>query len=129
MTPFRIIKNAFYFRKVTGGSTLTQQLTINVLLSTDMTIQRKIKELILSIQIESKYSKDEILAMYLNEAPYGGASWGVGPAAEQYFGKPVKELNLAESAILAGMPQLPSCLLYTSPSPRDRTRSRMPSSA
>ena len=108
LTPFRIIKNAFYFRKVTGGSTLTQQLTRNVLLSTDRTIQRKIKELILSIQIESKYSKDEILAMYLNEAPYGGASWGVGPAAEQYFGKPVKELNLAESAILAGMPQLPS---------------------
>ncbi len=108
LTPFRIIKNAFYFRKVTGGSTLTQQLTRNVLLSTDRTIQRKIKELILSIQIESKYSKDQILAMYLNEAPYGGASWGVGPASEQYFGKPVKELNLAESAILAGMPQLPS---------------------
>jgi 1A family penicillin-binding protein len=108
LTPFRIIKNAFYFKKVTGGSTLTQQLTRNVLLSTDRTVQRKIKELILSIQIESKYSKDQILAMYLNEAPYGGASWGVGPASEQYFGKPVKELNLAESVILAGMPQLPS---------------------
>lgn len=108
LTPLRIIKNAFYFKKVTGGSTLTQQLTRNVLLSTDRTIHRKIKELILSIQIESKYSKDEILAMYLNEAPYGGASWGVGPAVEQYFGKSVKELNLAESAILAGMPQLPS---------------------
>ena len=124
LTPFRIIKNAFYFRKVTGGSTLTQQLTRNVLLSTDRTIQRKIKELILSIQIESKYSKDEILAMYLNEAPYGGASWGVGPAAEQYFGKPVKELNLAESAILAGMPQLPSVYSPYSKSPSayiDRT--------
>jgi 1A family penicillin-binding protein len=108
MTPLRIIKNVFYFGKVTGGSTLTQQLTKNVLLTTDRSVSRKIKELILSIQIDAKYSKDEILGMYLNEAPYGGASWGVAPAAEQYFNKPVKELNLAECAILAGMPQLPS---------------------
>jgi len=108
LTPFRIVKNVFYFGKITGGSTLTQQLTRNVLLTTDRTITRKIKELILSIQIDAKYSKDEILGMYLNEAPYGGSSWGVGPAAEQYFNKSVKELNLAESAILAGLPQLPS---------------------
>jgi 1A family penicillin-binding protein len=108
LTPFRIIKNFFYFGKVTGGSTLTQQLTRTALLSTERTITRKIKELILSIQIDAKYSKDEILGMYLNEAPYGGASWGVGSASEQYFGKSVKELNLAECAILAGLPQLPS---------------------
>ena len=108
LTPFRMIKNVFYFGKVTGGSTLTQQLTRTVLLTTDRTITRKIKELILSIQIDGKYSKDEILGMYLNEVPYGGASWGVGPAAEQYFNKSVKELNLAECAILAGLPQLPS---------------------
>ena len=108
LTPFRIIKNIFYFGKVTGGSTLTQQLTRNVLLTTERSLTRKIKELILSIQIDAKYSKDEILLMYLNEAPYGGASWGVEPAAQQYFGKTVKELNLAESAILAGLPQLPS---------------------
>ncbi|MDD2483204.1 MAG: PBP1A family penicillin-binding protein [Candidatus Shapirobacteria bacterium] len=108
LTPFRIVKNVFYFGKVTGGSTLTQQLTRNVLLTTERSLTRKIKELILSIQIDAKYSKDEILSMYLNEAPYGGASWGVGPAAEQYFNKPVKELNLAECAILAGLPQLPS---------------------
>ncbi len=108
LTPFRIIKNIFYFGKVTGGSTLTQQLTRNVLLTTERSITRKIKELILSIQIDAKYSKDEILSMYLNEAPYGGASWGVEPAAQQYFGKSVKELNLAECAILAGLPQLPS---------------------
>jgi 1A family penicillin-binding protein len=108
LTPFRIIKNVFYFGKITGGSTLTQQLSRNVLLSTERTVTRKIRELILSIQIEAKYSKDEILLMYLNEAPYGGASWGVGSAVEQYFGKSVKDLNLAESAILAGLPQLPS---------------------
>ena len=108
LTPFRIVKNLFYFGKITGGSTLTQQLTRNVLLTTDRTMTRKIKEFILSIQIDAKYSKDEILSMYLNEAPYGGASWGVEPASQQYFGKSVKELNLAESAIMAGMPQLPS---------------------
>ncbi len=108
LTPLRIIKNAFYFRKVTGGSTLTQQLTRNVLLTTERSLTRKIKEVILSIQIDAKYSKDEILSMYLNEAPYGGNSWGVGPAAKQYFSKEVKDLNLAECAILAGLPQLPS---------------------
>lgn len=108
LTPLRIIKNAFYFGKVTGGSTLTQQLTRTVLLTTERSLTRKIKELILSIQIDAKYSKDEILSMYLNEAPYGGASWGVEPASEQYFGKTVKELNLTECAILAGLPQLPS---------------------
>jgi len=108
LTPFRIIKNVFYFKKVTGGSTITQQLTRNVLLTTERSVTRKIKELILSIQIEAKYSKDDILLMYLNEAPYGGSAWGVGSAVELYFGKPLKDLDLAESAILAGMPQLPS---------------------
>ena len=108
LTPLRIIKNIFYFKKVTGGSTLTQQLTRNVLLTTERSITRKIKEVILSIQIDAKYDKDEILLMYLNEAPYGGNSWGVVPAAKQYFNKEVKDLDLAECAILAGLPQLPS---------------------
>ena len=108
LTPLRIIKNMFYFGKVTGGSTLTQQLTRNVLLTTERSLTRKIKELILSIQIDAKYSKDEILGMYLNEAPYGGNSWGVGPAAQQYFNKSVKDLSLTECVILAGLPQLPS---------------------
>ncbi len=125
LTPLRIVKNFFYFGKITGGSTLTQQLTRNVLLTTERTVTRKIKELILSVQIDAKYSKDEILGMYLNEAPYGGASWGVGPAAEQYFGKEVKELNLAECAILAGLPQLPSVYSPYSNTPKayvDRTK-------
>jgi 1A family penicillin-binding protein len=91
-----------------GGSTLTQQLVKNVLLSSERTALRKIKEFILAVQIERKYSKDEILQMYLNEAPYGGTAWGVESASETYFGKSARDLNLVESAILAGMPQLPS---------------------
>jgi 1A family penicillin-binding protein len=91
-----------------GGSTLTQQLIKNALLSNDRTIIRKIKEFILAIEIERKYSKDQILQMYLNEVPYGGTAWGVGAASQTYFGKDVKDLNLIECAILAGMPQSPS---------------------
>ena len=91
-----------------GGSTLTQQLVKNVLLSSERSATRKIKEFILAVQIERKYSKDQILQMYLNEAPYGGTAWGVETASETYFGRSAKDLNLVESAILAGMPQLPS---------------------
>ncbi len=91
-----------------GGSTLTQQLVKNVLLNSERSILRKLKEFVLSVQIERKYSKDEILQMYLNEAPYGGNARGVETASEIYFGKSAKNLNLLESAILAGMPQLPS---------------------
>ena len=94
--------------RMAGGSTLTQQLVKNVLLTNDRTVVRKVKEFVLAIQIEKKYSKDEILQMYLNEAPYGGTSWGVGAAAETYFGKDVKDLDLVECAILAGMPQSPT---------------------
>jgi 1A family penicillin-binding protein len=91
-----------------GGSTLTQQLVKNVLLTSDYSIVRKIKEFVLAVEIERKYTKDEILQMYLNEVPYGGTSWGVGAASKTYFGKDIKDLDLIESAILAGMPQSPS---------------------
>ena len=91
-----------------GGSTLTQQLVKNVLLTSERSFPRKIKEFVLSVQIERKYSKDEILQMYLNEAPYGGTAWGVEAASEIYFGKKVTDLTLVESAILAGLPQRPS---------------------
>lgn len=91
-----------------GGSTLTQQLVKTVLLSNERTLPRKMKEAILAIQIERRYSKDEILKMYLNEAPYGGTAVGVEAAAQYYFDKPVKEVNLIESAFLAGLPQSPS---------------------
>jgi len=101
-----------------GGSTLTQQLVKNALLTNDRTIIRKIKEFVLSVEIERKYSKDQILQMYLNEVPYGGTAWGVGAAAETYFGKDVKDLGLTESAILAGMPQSPSTYSPYSATPK-----------
>ncbi len=91
-----------------GGSTLTQQLVKNVLLTSDRSLIRKIKELVLAIQIERKFSKDEILTMYLNEAPYGGTAVGIAAAAERYFGKIPSDLTLTQAAVLAGMPQAPS---------------------
>ncbi len=91
-----------------GGSTITQQLVKNTLLTNEVSLVRKIKELILSVQIERRYTKDQILQMYLNEIPYGGTTWGAQAAANQYFGKDVSQLSLTESAILAGLPQSPS---------------------
>ena len=122
---FRAIFNIVFRKKLQGGSTLTQQLVKNVLLTSERTFSRKIKEFVLAIQIERKYSKDQILQMYLNEAPYGGTAWGVEAAAETYFGKSVSDLTLAESAILAGLPQRPSVYSPYSAYPnayKDRTR-------
>lgn len=104
----RIVKNVILNRRLIGGSTLTQQLVKNVLLTNERSISRKIREFVLAIRIEKTFKKDEILQMYLNEAPYGGTAWGVAAAAETYFGKDVKDLNLVESVIMAGIPQLPS---------------------
>ncbi len=98
----------FVSGRAQGGSTLTQQLVKNVLLTSDRTLLRKVKEFVLSIQIERKYTKDQILQMYLNEAPYGGTAWGVESASETYFGKKVQDLDLIESAVIAGLPQSPS---------------------
>ena len=104
----RAIRNIVLLRGLSGGSTLTQQLVKNVLLSSEQTIPRKIKELMLSIQVDRKYTKDQILEMYLNDVPYGGTAIGVQAAAQVYFNKDVKELDLAQSAFLAGLPQSPS---------------------
>lgn len=104
----RSILNALTFRGITGGSTLTQQLVRNTLITAERTIPRKIKEFILAVQVDRKYSKDQILELYLNSVPYGGTNVGVETASENYFGKKVQELDLVESAILAGMPQRPS---------------------
>ncbi len=95
-----------------GGSTITQQFVKNALLDPKKTFTRKIKELILTIEIEIMYSKDDILTMYLNEIPYGSNAYGIEAAAETYFGKNAKDLNLAESATLAALPQAPT---YYSP--------------
>lgn len=108
LTIVRIPYNFIFRGRVVGGSTLTQQLVKNALLTNERSIARKFKEFVLSLQIERTFTKDEILEMYLNEAPYGGTAWGVGTAAEVYFNKPVSELSLVESAILAGLPQRPS---------------------
>ncbi len=91
-----------------GGSTLTQQLVKNALLSGERTLTRKLKEFILAIQVERAYSKDQILEMYLNEIPYGGTAYGIEAAANLYFGKHAKDLDLAEASLLAGLPQRPS---------------------
>ncbi len=104
----RAIRNIVLLRGLSGGSTLTQQLVKNVLLSSEQTIPRKVKELMLSIQVDRKYTKDQILEMYLNDVPYGGTAIGVQAAAQVYFGKDVKDLDLAQSAFLAGLPQSPS---------------------
>jgi 1A family penicillin-binding protein len=98
--------------KAQGGSTLTQQLVKNVLLTSERSVFRKIREFLLAVQIEKKYTKDEILLMYLNEIPYGGTAYGIEAASEVYFGKKAADLNLIESAVLAGIPQRPS---YYSP--------------
>jgi 1A family penicillin-binding protein len=108
LTPFRILKNVIFRGRLIGGSTLTQQLVKNVLLTNERTVTRKIKEFILAVQIDAKYKKDDILLMYFNEAPYGGAAWGVGTASEIYFAKPIQDIDLAEAVILAGLPQRPS---------------------
>lgn len=104
----RIFENVLLRGNVIGGSTITQQLVKNALLTSDRTLARKLKELVLAIQIERKYSKDDILQIYLNEVPYGGTAWGVESASELYFGKSVKDLSLVESAVLAGLPQSPT---------------------
>ncbi len=108
LTVLRIPYNIIFRRRVVGGSTLTQQLVKNALLTNARRVSRKFKELVLSIQIERTFTKDQVLEMYLNEAPYGGTAWGVGTAAQIYFNKNVADLNLVESAFLAGLPQRPS---------------------
>lgn len=121
----RAIFNIVFRRRLQGGSTITQQLVKNVLLTPKRTLGRKIKEFILAIQIEKKYSKDEILQMYLNEVPYGGTAWGVEAAAETYFDKKVSELNLVESAVLAGLPRRPTAYSPFGSNPKayiDRTK-------
>lgn len=91
-----------------GGSTITQQLVKNRLLTPERTVQRKLRELVLSVVAEGVYTKDEILEMYLNQVAFGGSTYGVEEAAWRYFNKPAKDLNLAEASLLAGLPQAPS---------------------
>lgn len=91
-----------------GGSTITQQLIKSKLLSPEQSISRKVKEIILSVWAERIYSKNQILEMYFNQVPYGGTAWGAEAAAQTYFGKDIKDLDLAQCAFLAGLPQAPT---------------------
>lgn len=99
-------------RTAEGGSTITQQLVKNALLSNKQTFTRKAQELVLSLEIEQIYPKDKILELYLNEIPYGQSAYGIQAASKTYFGKDAKDLTLAECATLAALPQAPT---YYSP--------------
>ena len=101
------------FLQGTGGSSITQQLVKNVYIPEDeraeRSISRKLKETVYAIELTQRYSKDQILEWYLNQIPYGGVYNGIEAAAEGYFGKKARDLTLAESALLAGIPACPSC--------------------
>ncbi len=101
------IKNLLAGKVVEGGSTITQQLTRNLFLTSKKTLKRKIKEAILAYQVEKHYTKDQIMLMYLNYIYLGQGSYGVQAAAQTYFGKDAWELNLPECALLAALPKAP----------------------
>ncbi|WP_074016739.1 transglycosylase domain-containing protein [Fusobacterium massiliense] len=106
---FRAIVTNLLSRKASqGGSSITQQLAKNAFLTSERKISRKIKEAILTYQMERTYTKDEILEKYLNEIYFGSGSYGVKSAAYQFFRKDVKDLNIAEAALLAGIPNRPT---------------------
>lgn len=109
-----VIRNIFNFnnQSLQGGSTITQQLVKNSFLTAEKTFSRKIREFLLALAIENKYSKDEILELYLNQIPYGNNAYGIEAAANVYFNKRASELSLAQAAYLAALPQAPS---YYSP--------------
>lgn len=105
---FRALRaNLLARRPVQGGSTITQQLARDVYLSRQKTLMRKLQEALLALRIERLYSKEEILGLYLNQICYGHGAYGVAAAAQVYFGKKVQDLNLAECALLAGLPRWP----------------------
>lgn len=114
--PLAIVRAAFedvvHRHIVSGASTITQQLVRNVLMTPQErqsdTLKRKLEEAILAFQVSQRYSKDDVLQRYLNEIPYGNLAFGVEAASETYFDKPVKDLTLAQAALLAGLPQAPS---------------------
>ncbi len=107
-----IVVNFTHAGVVQGGSTITQQLAKNAFLAPDRTVTRKIKELFLSYRLEKRYTKDEILELYLNQIPYGANAYGIEAAAQTYFNKSAKDLALPEIALLVSLPKAPS---YYSP--------------
>ncbi len=106
----RAVVNNLTGQPIQGGSTLTQQLAKNLFLSPDRTLERKVQEVLLSFWLEQKYTKDQILAMYLNRVFYGSNAYGVEAAARRYFNKSARDVNLGEAALLAGLVKAPSRL-------------------
>jgi len=104
----RAIYTIITSRRLEGGSTITQQLVKNGLLSRDRTLERKAKEAVLTLATELLYSKMQILELYLNYIPYGGTAVGIESASQRYFDKHAKDISLAEASMLAGLPQSPS---------------------
>jgi penicillin-binding protein 1C len=104
----RATKEIAVNKQVQGGSTITQQLIKSALLTPEVKLSRKVKEVVLAFWAERIFTKDQILEMYLNQVPYGGTSWGVEAASQTYFGKSVRDLDLAQAALLAGLPAAPS---------------------
>lgn len=105
-----LMRNAMGNGGMQGGSTLTQQLAKNLFLTQERTVSRKIQEAILALWLEHKYSKDQILELYLNRVYFGSGSYGVEAAAEHYFGKSARTVSLAEAAVLAGLMKAPTKL-------------------
>ncbi len=103
-----IVQNYRQGRIVEGGSTITQQLTKVLFLTPDKSLERKLKEAVLALELERRYSKDRILEMYLNQVYFGHGAYGVEAAARTYFGKSVSQLTVRESALLAGLPRAPT---------------------
>lgn len=104
----RAAYNTLFKQKLQGGSTLTQQLVKNTLLTPERTIKRKLRELALTLIVEVLYSKQQILELYFNQIPYGSTAYGIGSASELYFNKSAKDLSLAEAALLAGITAAPT---------------------
>ena len=104
----RAFINTFFKSRLQGGSTITQQLVKNALLEPDRTVRRKIREFILSASVETFSKKDQSLEFYLNQVPYGGTAYGIESASQTFFGKHAVDLDLAEAALLACLPQAPS---------------------
>lgn len=106
-----MLANVFRGARAQGASTITQQFVKNAILTNEKTFVRKIKELVLSVEIENRFSKDEILQLYFNEIPYGGSNYGIEAASQNYFGKSAHDLTVSEAATLAALPQSPSTYL------------------
>lgn len=117
-----LIENLKAGHIVQGGSTITQQVTKSLLLTKEKKISRKIKEAILATRIEQKFSKEEILYLYLNQIFFGNRAYGVEAAAQNYFHKPAKELNIAETAMIAGLAKAPSIFTPFANAQRAKTR-------